>query len=172
MQAKPGAVEVHVSSDRRHWKAVGRGGDVAAGEWQTLAVDGSARYVRFVFVAEGKKARLGHLAEVEIYGPPAAGGKAGGKPESRADEPSPASATADDGPAPKALDGKGRHGGRRDGAKKPGGAGGQGARSDAKNGPNNGDEEEPKTDPSAASEEERPRAEEGADKEEPTPEAA
>ena len=71
MQGRPGPVEVQVSNDRKTWTAVGRDGAVAAGEWQPLAVTVEARYVRFIFVAEEGNQRLGHLAEVEVYGPPA-----------------------------------------------------------------------------------------------------
>src|SRR4029450_10145181 len=67
--ADGGTVEVQLSNDRKHWTPVGRGGDVPPGEWQTRTVDATARYVRFVFVATGDGARLGHLAEVEVYGP-------------------------------------------------------------------------------------------------------
>ncbi len=66
-----GAVELQTSTDRKHWKTVGRGGDVAPGTWQMLEVDGAARYVRFRYVGTDGPARLGFLAEVEIYGPQA-----------------------------------------------------------------------------------------------------
>jgi hypothetical protein len=69
LQVKAGPVEVRVSVDGKHWTAVGRDGGVAAGTWQELTVATEARYVRLVFFAGGKKARLGHLAEVELVGP-------------------------------------------------------------------------------------------------------
>jgi hypothetical protein len=70
LQARTGgAVEVQLSTDRKHWKTVGRGGDVAPGTWQTLEVKGVARYVRFRYVGADGPTRLGFLAEVEVYGP-------------------------------------------------------------------------------------------------------
>ena len=64
-----GVVELQTSTDRKHWKAVGRGGDVAPGTWQTLELEGTTRYVRFRYVGADGPARLGFLAEVEVYGP-------------------------------------------------------------------------------------------------------
>jgi len=69
-----GGDELQLSTDRKHWKTVGRGGDVASGTWQTLAVEETARYVRFRYVGTDGPTRLGFLAEVEVYGPKVAAG--------------------------------------------------------------------------------------------------
>ena len=106
LQTKPGAVEVQVSVDGKHWTAVGQGGDGAAGSWQELAVATEARYVRFVFFAGGKEARLGHLAEVELVGPDAIGDPTADQAAPSEDGTTP---PADDAPA---NDGKGKHDGK------------------------------------------------------------
>ena len=71
-----GGDELQLSTDRKHWKTVGRGGDVASGTWQTLAVEETARYVRFRYVGADGPTRLGFLAEIEVYGPKMAEGDA------------------------------------------------------------------------------------------------
>jgi hypothetical protein len=62
------AMLVQTSSDQRGWTTIGEPGNAAAGAWQELAAEASARYVRFVFENPNGDARLGHLAEVEILG--------------------------------------------------------------------------------------------------------
>jgi hypothetical protein len=70
LQAKTGGVvELQLSTDRKRWKSVGRGGDLPPAMWQSLEIEGAARYVRFRYVATDGPSRLGFLAEVEVYGP-------------------------------------------------------------------------------------------------------
>jgi hypothetical protein len=106
LQTKPGAVEVQVSVDGKHWTAVGLGGAGAAGSWQELAVATEARYVRFVFFAGGKEARLGHLAEVEVVGPDAIGDP------TAAQAAPPADGTTSPADGAQANDGKGKQDGK------------------------------------------------------------
>lgn len=61
-----GAVEVAVSSDRRHWESVER--IEATGGWQGAGLREYARYVRLTLLADGEDDALPALAEVAVYG--------------------------------------------------------------------------------------------------------
>lgn len=61
---------VAVSNDAVSFSTVQTYADTPAGAWQTLALNGAARYVRFAFAHAGNQPFLGSLAEVEIFGEP------------------------------------------------------------------------------------------------------
>ena len=62
------AMRIQVSDDGTTWATIAGRGNAPANEWQELATDASARYVRFFFRNPNKDARLGYLSEVEIRG--------------------------------------------------------------------------------------------------------
>jgi hypothetical protein len=64
------AVAIGLSSDATAWTNVAEVGNATALAWQELSLSGSARYVRFFFTNPNGDARLGYLAEVEVWGEP------------------------------------------------------------------------------------------------------
>ena len=59
---------IQISDDGQAWRTIATRGNAKAGIQQTLPVTESARYVRFLFSNPNDDARLGYLAEVDIYG--------------------------------------------------------------------------------------------------------
>lgn len=56
------------SSDKQTWTPLAAGSTTGAGRWQSVAFDGAARYVRFLFASPGSAGALGCLAEAQVWG--------------------------------------------------------------------------------------------------------
>lgn len=59
---------VETSTNGSTWSAVGVFGNANAGEWRGAAVSRQGRYVRFSFTNPNRDARLGQVAEIEVWG--------------------------------------------------------------------------------------------------------
>jgi hypothetical protein len=61
------AVAIQLSTDKSSWTMVASVGNAPALAWQTRALTGSARYVRFYLTNPNSDPVLGYLAEVEVW---------------------------------------------------------------------------------------------------------
>jgi hypothetical protein len=62
-------MRVQVSTDRATWTTIGRFGNAPALQWQGVAYQTQARYVRFRFSNPNRDPKLGSLAEVQVWPP-------------------------------------------------------------------------------------------------------
>lgn len=62
------AMTVATSHDNRTWTTVGTFGNAPAKVWYGVNVGGTARYVRFTFDNPNQDAKIGYLAEAEVWG--------------------------------------------------------------------------------------------------------
>ena len=61
--------EIQISNDRTNWTTVSTQTDAPAGEWQSVTVGQTARYVRFLFSNPTATAKLGGIGELRVLQP-------------------------------------------------------------------------------------------------------
>jgi uncharacterized protein YkwD len=60
-------LEIQISNDRQSWRTIAQRGNAPSNTWQTLNVNTSARYVRFLFRNPNNDARLGYVSEARVF---------------------------------------------------------------------------------------------------------